>query len=129
MKDIQSYMDGFSAGLLAGRKKSGMTLGRLIETLESMPADAHVERIGNPHSYRGYYSDLAFEREPWAPPMTAAEAVTLCRRCLGQTYEGYKGGEYVMDADSPVWLASWGCCGLRIVGIDGGKIISKEEEP
>ena len=40
-----------------------MTLGKLIQELEKLPKDKLIEKIGKPHSYRGYYSDLAFERQ------------------------------------------------------------------
>ena len=38
-----------------------LTLGHLIDELEEMLPDATVPDLRHPHSYRGYYDDLAFE--------------------------------------------------------------------
>lgn len=84
-----------------------MTLAELIRRLEAMPQDARLPiGIEEPHSYRGYYEQLAFEP---APPMTASEALEIARSAIGQKFEGYKGGTYKMGLDTDCWLAEYGC--------------------
>ena len=57
--NIQALFDGLSAEWQRERAETQMTLGQLIEILESMPADTEIRGLNCPHSYRGYYSDLA----------------------------------------------------------------------
>lgn len=86
-------------------------LGELIEALEKgYPLDEEW-KIGlhNPHSYRGVYEDLAFE--PTTTSMTTAEMLEVIRPCIGQTFEGFKGGDFRMNQHSNVWLAYYGSSG------------------
>lgn len=79
------------------------TLGELIEALENFhPARHSPLGFGNPHSYRGDYSELAFEP---APAATVADMLAVAKSALGRTFEGWKGGDYVMDEHTPVWFA------------------------
>jgi hypothetical protein len=57
------------------------------------------------HSYRGYYSDLAFEPKN---DVSALEMVLALESAIGSTYRGYKGGEFTMDKHSEVWIAHVG---------------------
>ena len=107
-------MDRISAGWMRERAASQMTLGKLIERLEAMPPETMIEGICKPHSYRGYYSDLAFER---GEKVTSANAVEMCRGCMVKVFEGYKGGDFLMGRGTPVWLASYGCCGKKIIDV------------
>lgn len=89
-----------------------MTLGQLIETLEARPRDQRVPLgLGSPYSYRGYYEDLAF---PLVRDTTVGAMLAHAKGALGRTYEGYKGGEYVMREHTDVWLAEWGATGEGI---------------
>lgn len=85
------------------RASSQMTLGKFIDRLQSIPHDTPVN-IGNPHSYRGFYEDLAFESQPGR----AGAVLELCRRAMGEVFTGYKGGDYQMGRNSPVWVATRG---------------------
>jgi hypothetical protein len=60
--NLQAMIDGMSAGWQKERAESQMTLGKLIDKLDSLPPETKLEGFGEPHSYRGYYSDLAFEK-------------------------------------------------------------------
>jgi hypothetical protein len=127
---MQAMLDGMSKTWRKEREADGMTLGQLIEALEAMPRDARIE-LGEPNSYRGYYEDLSFE--PTSETRTVAEALEMIRsECMGQVFYGYKGGEYVMGAKTPIWLAAYGCTGPRIVGIDATgdviKMITRDED-
>ena len=126
MKPLQALIDGMNAEWQRERAESQMTLGKLIERLGALPAETPIY-LADPHSYRGYYCDLAFERPDH--PITAAEAIALCRRMMGAVLSGYKGGEYTMGANTPVWLAEWGCTGSKIVSIhDDGTIETVEDD-
>ncbi len=89
-----------------------MTLIDLIQTLEQYPPDKVVPHgFGRPHSYRGYYDQLAFE------PMqnvTVGAMLADAKSALGQTFQGYKGGDYEMGEWTEVWLAHYGQCGEGI---------------
>ena len=86
-----------------------MTLGELITFLEK--EDPHLSvQVGfdYPHSYRGFYANLAFE------PCTKRTVTFMLDRAMnaiGTTYGGYKGGEFIMEPWTDVWLAKHGECG------------------
>jgi hypothetical protein len=89
-----------------------MTLGELIEFLEKRDPEKVVPLGFNyPHSYRGYYDQLAFEP---APKIKVSEMLVCTRESLGETYIGYKGGEFKMDKWTKVWLAYYGETGEEI---------------
>lgn len=120
MIDIQKLFDAMGDSLRDQRSNYHLTLGDAIEKLSKID-DAVVVRYDtglhptNEHSYRGYYSDLALSAK--AEPTTAAELLAVLKRALGATYEGYKGGDFVMGEDTPLWCASWGSTGNAIVGL------------
>lgn len=92
-----------------------MRLGELIRGLEALRGDMVLPvGLGEPMSYRGYYEQLAFEP---AYDATVRDSVANARSAVGASYEGYKGGTYVMTVDTPVWLASYGTTGKSIDGI------------
>ncbi len=98
------------------RSLSQMTLGKFILELEKLPQDKEIENICNPHSYRGYYADLAFEKE--SGTRTIASLIEqLKTECLGKTFTGYKGGDFEMNEDAPLWIAEQGFCGEKITGV------------
>ena len=98
----------------AGRQeRSGyhLTLGQLIKLFEQVHGDAIVEfdsggHPRNAHSYRGYYSDLAFVKS--AKQITVKEFESACQKALNKTFEGWKGGDYVMDEKTPLWVSGIG---------------------
>lgn len=125
--NLQALVDGMNQQWMKERAATQMTLGSLIEALSAIPADAPVQKIGDPHSYRGYYSDLAFE--PDEGLTTAGELLAVCMGCMGEKFTGYKGGDYWMSGGTPVWIADKGSCGLKIVGInDDGSFQAEEDE-
>lgn len=36
-----------------------------------------------------------------------ADVLALCESAVGKTFYGYKGGEYVMGRETPVWVANY----------------------
>lgn len=99
------------------RQKAGMTLGQLEARLAQLPDDLVIKGMGTPNSYRGYYEDLAFAPTGEA---TVARLRDTCRMCNGNTFEGYKGGEFYMHDDTAVWIANYGTChdGRRLLGVN-----------
>jgi hypothetical protein len=125
--DIQAMIDGMSARWQRERAETQMTLGELISALAAMPPDAQVAHLCRAHSYRGYYSDLAFEQDAGTRP--AVDLLNDCRAAMGEVFEGYKGGDYVMGALTPLWVASFGKCGDKLMALreDGGIETEREE--
>lgn len=99
------------------RSENHLTLGRLISYLEFSEPNLAVANLHNPHSYRGYYTDLAFE---WGPGYTFAKYLLHnCKHLLGQHFEGYRGGSYRMEMQTPLWIANYGYCGHPVMSLDG----------
>ena len=126
MLDMQALFDGVSARRQRERAATQLTLGALIAALEKMPADARVANLRDPGSYRGYYSDLYFKRSDGTRP--AAELLAECKDAMGQVFTGYKGGDYVMGALTPLWVASYGCCGPKLMAVHAGGDVETEQD-
>lgn len=83
-----------------------MTLDELITALEAADQERVVPYgFAHPHSFRGYYHELAFEP---ARDVKVGRMLADARSALGATYEGWKGGFYTMDGSSTVWIAREG---------------------
>jgi hypothetical protein len=124
---LQAMMDGMGMEWQCERGKTQMTLGKLIDRLASLPPETMVD-LTHPHSYRGYYMDLAFECA--TVKITATDALILCRSAMGEVFTGYKGGEYQMGRNTPVWQATYGSSGgKRIMGIREDGTLDLEDEP
>lgn len=115
---LQALLDGKSAQWQRERAATQMTLGELIASLEAMPDDAIVSNLGRPRSYRGYYSDLALKLD--AGTRHASELLAECKAAMGQVFHGYKGGDFVMGAMTPVWVADYGDCGPKLMAVHAG---------
>ena len=90
-----------------------MTLGRLIDALAEMPQDENVE-FDFCHlcpttlaSYRGYYERLALGFAEGGN-ITVSGLLAECRKAVGATFSGWKGGDYVMDRNTLVHVANQG---------------------
>lgn len=99
-----------------------MTLDELIRALSACPDHAVRIEIGGRFpgefaSYRGYYDHLALGTGD--EPQTVAQLLAAAGGAKGKTFTGYKGGDYVMDGDTPVWFSEWGDnSGIGIVGVN-----------
>lgn len=97
-------------------------------------------------SYRGYYDHLAIARREanhpetgFPPPVTGSvygytpghlelriktpatvgELAHALFIAVTAEFEGYKGGRYAMDADTPLWVSEWGQVDrLRVAAIE-----------
>jgi hypothetical protein len=123
MNPFQAMVDGLGAAWQQERARKQLTLGRLIEQLFTLDPARRMEGVGNPHSYRGYYCDLAFELllEPYT---TVGQFHAAATGAMGQVFVGYKGGDFVMGAKTPLWIASYGNTGDRLIGLDtNGEVV------
>lgn len=71
-------------------------------------------------SYRGFYDHLAlgFAGDYGARGQTVADLLEKARKALGAEFTGWKGGDYTMHGDTPLWVANPGNTGdTAIVGI------------
>jgi hypothetical protein len=79
-----------------------MNLFDLIELLEKYPQEKRVPLgIGNPHSWRGDYCELAFEP---VKDVTVGDMLASARSAMGATFQGYKGGDFPMTGFSVIHL-------------------------
>ena len=116
---LAAIMEGMNIQWQKERAKTQATLGEFIEKLSGMPPEKEIDGLGVPHSYRGYYCDLAFEGVDGKK--TVADTLEMLRGCLGKKFTGYKGGDFWMTERTPIWGADHGCCGDRIVDINADK--------
>lgn len=120
---MQDLIDTLSRGWRAERSLSQMTLGKLIAILSGLPKETKIDKICSPHSYRGYYSDLSFEKGEG--DQTVGELLSILQsECLGKEFTGYKGGEFFMDEHTPLWIANYGCTGDKIMELKEGEVLS-----
>lgn len=122
--DLQPLMDMLGNSARMKRAAEQMTLFELIVRLKELDPGTPVA-LGTPMSYRGYYSDLAFSPDT---PRPAADVLADAEKALGRTFIGYKGGEFVMDKVTPVWVAEYGDTGEQLLGIeDDGSLVTQVE--
>jgi len=103
-----------------------MTLGELIAALDRKDKDKPVTFGWNycepttVHSYRGDYADLAigYDKTNWDKRCTVESLLKTLNDANGQTFTGYKGGEYFMDVDTLMWAdPSNQACRMAIVDV------------
>ena len=108
------------SGCGAGREGRGvmyanMTLAKLIAWLEQQDPDLMVsDGFGSPHSDRGSYKELAFTPEPKA---LLGDMLEYARSAMGAEFTGWKGGTYLMDKDTSVYIGECGECGEEITSV------------
>lgn len=110
------------------------TLGAVIAALERAEPEADVQydfcytRPTTVASYRGYHDHLALG---WSEDSVkdksgnfvshwpkAKDVLAELKSALGKTFKGYKGGDFMMAANTPLWVAKWGQSGgTGIVGM------------
>lgn len=99
------------------RKLYHITLGKLIEILKNYPEKNvifdNMKYPSKPHSYRGYYSDLAFEESNRI--ISSKEFIEVLEECIDKNFEGYKGSDFKMNKDTPLWKAEYGDFGESII--------------
>lgn len=102
-----------------------MELSDLIDRLKQLPQDRVIAHgFDNPHSWRGDYSQLAFEP---ADHVTVGEMLKCAIAAKGASYEGWKGGTYQMSDYTDVYLAERGTCGEPITNAFFDLILAQDE--
>ena len=119
------------------RKGTQWTLGELIDALESLggvddDCDIFLDFGPTPMclgSWRGSYDELSLEwtqEWKWEERMQFPKFLQELKSAVGRTFTGYKGGDYRMDRDTPVWVSRYGdatscaVCGIEnAIGADG----------
>lgn len=113
------------------------TLGELITALTARPLDQEVVfdfcrvQPGRLISWRGVYAMLAltpnfdafkYDNPRYQNPITVRELLEELRKAIGATFTGYKGGEFVMDESTFMWVDGMGeSTNTAIVGIEDYK--------
>ena len=95
-----------------------MTLGGLIERLKQLDEQTIIKCGKRLDSYRGYYEDLAIE--PSETGVNVVEFIKACEEADGETFTGYKGGDFTMDLDTPIFVAYYGSTGSPLKNIANG---------
>lgn len=85
--------------------KGQLTLGRLIAHLKTLSLTDIVNAPAHPHSYRGYYDELAFSGRS---KVTVRAALYHMEELIGAHFTGYKGGDFFMSEATPLWWANYG---------------------
>lgn len=100
---------------------------QLIEALDQFAKTWYVQFDNGYYptglsSYRGYYEDLAIKWDDYAdapaPCMTVSDLQQELSLSIGKEFEGYKGGQFEMHANTKVWASPYGEAeGLGIVQV------------
>lgn len=93
-----------------------LTLGQLIRKLRTAGDNKEVVfDFGGFYpvgfiSWRGIYRELAltYADHNNNGPMRIGDFLSLCEETVGQEFYGYKGGEFVMDHNTPIWVDNYG---------------------
>ena len=108
-----------------------LTVGALLEQLDSFEENKKLRLStgkffslsGEFDSYRGYYEDLAIDKDQATDESTASTVFDF-KKVLNNALEqgemyGYKGGDYSIDESTLVWFGSYGTTSgsLKIVGV------------
>ncbi len=92
--------------------------------IKTMPPDASVvfddelrHAPGRFHSYRGYYEMIAIDYSN--EDMPVSEFLEKIQDAIGETFEGYKGGNFKMNRQTPVWASEYGASsGIGVIGVE-----------
>jgi hypothetical protein len=132
--DLQSYLNRAIAESRKARMEQSdqLTLGELIAKLEPIAANQQGVIELHKHeatvrydfeylfptsidSWRGSYAELALNYKTDGEEMFISDFLKMLKEAVGKTFEGYKGGEFLMDEDTPIWVANYGNSGNTAV--------------
>jgi hypothetical protein len=107
-----------------------LTLGQLIEKIEVIKKkdykchDGSEPSVGYDFEYlfpttidswRGSYEELALNFETTGEELSLSKFLELLKSAVGKTFYGYKGGDYTMDENTPIWVANYSHSGNTAV--------------
>jgi len=120
--NLQALVDAMNDASSRERGNYQLTLGGLVKALEAEDAGMPVvydfddASPSSPDSYRGYYSDLSFP--PSSTPITVGQLLRDAKDAIGAEFTGYKGGEFEMHTETPLWASPYGTSnGRAIMGV------------
>lgn len=104
------------------------TVDEIYDMLSELPKDSVFENgFNTAHSYRGSYDNLAVEP---CGETSVTEMMDCLANAIGETFTGYKGGDFTMSGSEELFLAYEGSCGSRIEGYkcttDGFELVLNE---
>ena len=135
MMDLQTYLDSMVKAARADTFASSdqLSLGEIVSQCEAIQAkdyrrsDNSEPTVGFDFEYahptgidswRGVYAELALSFDFGGKEMSLSAFIEMCRSAIGQTFTGYKGGDYEMSRHTPVWVANYGNSGnTAVVGV------------
>ena len=59
-------------------------------------------------SWRGSYRELALSYANDEDKWSVACVLSILKAAVGETFEGYKGGDFLMGKNTPIWVADYG---------------------
>lgn len=130
--DLQTMLDNATEHMRAEVMKTSrqLTLGELIIKLEAIPIKVGDDEqevrfdFGSFYpnglmSWRGSYRELAIDySDKWDDnnkPPKLSQFIKELKEAIGKTYEGYKGGDFIMGKTTPIWVAHYGDSGETAV--------------
>ncbi len=129
VNDMQVLMKAISKASRDGelRYSPQVRLEKLIELLNAVDDKSKLIKFSSGHypestcSYRGYYSELAIVFSEDNKEITVESFLKLLRESVNKEFIGWKGGEFVMNEETPIWAVDYeGNCGDMIIGIEDG---------
>ncbi len=134
--NFQMVLNALQDALRETRSSYHLTLGGLIDYLQievtqgrgNLPvvfSDDCTQFPTSVGSYRGYFSDLAIAHDGHIGS-DVEKLLDMLRNVLDRQLIGYKGGEFIMDGDTPLWRANDGEApndAIMGVSFDGYKVI------
>ena len=137
--DLQKYLESATKKMREARFADSpqLTLGELLVLLKDTPTEWGDKKepvtigfdFGTAYpigfsSWRGSYAEVAinyalsgYDGEQFAHT-DLKDFVKMLEETIGETFTGWKGGEYTMTSDTPVWVANDGDVGnTGVVGI------------
>ena len=127
--DLQTYIQ---KAVKASRENTlsnsdQLTLGELISKLEPIVKNQKSDNEATVrydfeylfptsiYSWRGSYDELALDFETQGEEMKVSDFLKMLKNCIGETFTGYKGGEYLMHEGTPIWVANYSHSGNTAV--------------
>ncbi len=86
---------------------------QICQWFEEHEVDEVIITIHSPHSYRGYYDQIAYEYICNSSSNVSSFLQDI-KDGLDDFYEGYKGGSFFMDDETDIHLAFYGNTGVPV---------------
>ena len=130
--DLQTFLDNKVKALRQQTlvNSDQLTLGELIAKIEAVVKKGYKCHDGSEptvrydfeylfpttiDSWRGSYAELALNFETSGEELPVSKFLELLKSAVGKTFEGYKGGDFAMDENTPIWVANYSHSGNTAV--------------